>query len=146
MCRLPKATGGRRPIAMMRSLVRWWSRARSCLSEQWLLDHPSADIWGMSAGRTSSDSAFDLNLETEVAECLGEEVLAVSTCAREFFETIKPIALLTEACVVGMPLRLVWPLPELYRRPRRLRAFGSLSYAVRAFQGVLHDFSCGHRA
>ncbi|CAK0837814.1 unnamed protein product [Prorocentrum cordatum] len=137
MCRIPKASGGCRLITLMHSLIRWWSRARASTSKAWLTAHPNASIWGMGGGRSSSDSAFDLNLETEVSDCLDEHVVIVMLDAWKFFETIKPEWLLIEARLLGMPLRLVWMLIELYRQPRRLQAFGSVSYAVVSHQGVL---------
>ncbi|CAK0810080.1 unnamed protein product [Prorocentrum cordatum] len=128
--RLPKPSGGCRRIALMHSMVRMWSRARADISMGWLTQHPGVDIWGLGAGRSSSDAAFDLNLETEVAVALEEQVFTVLLDARKFFETVTPEALIQEARLLKMPLPLVWLVVELYRQPRRLQAFGSVSYEV----------------
>ena len=142
MVRLPKPTGGCRLITLMHTLIRWWSRARAGSSKAWLVANPSADIWGLGAGRSSSDAAFDLNIETEISEAMGEKTLTVLMDAWKFFETIRPESLLLEARIMGMPMRLVRLLLELYRQPRRLSAFGSVSYEVTAYQGVLAG--CSH--
>ncbi|CAK0882632.1 unnamed protein product [Prorocentrum cordatum] len=98
-----------------------WSRTRATVSKAWLSAHPRADIWGMGGGGSSSDTAFDLNVETEISAELGEHALAVLMGARD----------------LGLPLRLVGVLLELYRQPRGLCAFGSISCDVVAWQGVL---------
>ncbi|CAK0818307.1 unnamed protein product, partial [Prorocentrum cordatum] len=99
-------------------------------------------IWGMGGGRSSSGSAFDRNVETEISAALAECALTVLMGAWKFFEAIVPAALLVEARELGMPLRPVWMLLELYRQPRRLCAFGSISYDVVAWHGVLAG--CAH--
>ncbi|CAK0865013.1 unnamed protein product [Prorocentrum cordatum] len=68
--------------------------------------------------------------------------LTVLMGAWKLFETIVPAALLDEARELGMPLRFVRMLLELYRHTRRLCAFGSISYDVIAWQGVLAG--CAH--
>ncbi|CAK0909012.1 unnamed protein product, partial [Prorocentrum cordatum] len=137
MCRLPKPSGGCRLIALMNSMVRWWSRAWADISKGWLTQHPSVGTWGLGAGRSSSDAAFDLNLETEVAVALEKQVDTVLLDAWEFFEAVAPEALIQEARLLKMPLPLVWLLVELCRQPGRLQAFGSVSYEVVSYQGVL---------
>ncbi|CAK0847000.1 unnamed protein product, partial [Prorocentrum cordatum] len=102
----------------MRALVRL---SKASFSKAWLSVHPSADIWGMGGDKSSPDSAFNLNIETEISAALGEYTLTVLIEARE----------------LGMPLRIVWMLLELYRQPRRLCAFGSISHDVVAWQGAL---------
>ncbi|CAK0871854.1 unnamed protein product, partial [Prorocentrum cordatum] len=142
MARLPKPTGGCRLITLMHAMFWWWTRARTSVSKAWLSAHPGGDIWGMGGGRSSPDSAFDRNIETEIFAALGEYTLAVLMGAWEFLGTIVRAALLAEAREMGMPLRLVWMLLELYRQPRRLCAFGPASYDVVAWQGVLAG--CAH--
>ncbi|CAK0903414.1 unnamed protein product, partial [Prorocentrum cordatum] len=137
MSRLPKPSGGCRPIALMHDVVRWWSRAWADISKGWLMQHPSVDIWGLGAGRSSSNAAFDLGLATEVAVALEEQVVAVLQDAWKFFETVTPEALIQEARLLKMPLPLVWLLVELYRQLRRLQAFGSVSYEVVSYQVAL---------
>ncbi|CAK0794960.1 unnamed protein product [Prorocentrum cordatum] len=90
----------------------------------------SVDIWGLGAGRSSSEAAFALNLETEVAVNLQEQVITVPMDARKFFETVVPAALPQEARQPRMPLPLARLLLELCRQPVRLQAFGSVSYDV----------------
>ncbi|CAK0897269.1 unnamed protein product, partial [Prorocentrum cordatum] len=137
MRRLPKPSGGRRLIAITHYLVRWRSRARADISKGWLAQHPSVDIWGLGAGRSSSDAALDLNLETEVAVALEGQVAAVPLDAWNFFETVILEDLIKEARLLKMPLPLAWLVVELHRQPWRLQAFGSVSYEVVSYQGVL---------
>eukprot|EP00959_Pyramimonas_sp_CCMP1952_P217480 4548163-Pyramimonas_sp.AAC.1 len=58
MIRLPKPSGGYRLITLMDCTLRLWSRVRSSVTKQWIVAHPSADIWGLGGSRSSSDSAF----------------------------------------------------------------------------------------
>ncbi|CAK0797341.1 unnamed protein product, partial [Prorocentrum cordatum] len=111
--------------------------ARADISKGWLAQHPSVDIWGLGAGRSSSDAAFDLNLETEVAVALEEQVVTVFPVAWKFYQTVIPEALIQEARLLKMPLPLVWLLVELRRQPGRLQAFVSASYEVVSYRGVL---------
>eukprot|EP00959_Pyramimonas_sp_CCMP1952_P368091 7710670-Pyramimonas_sp.AAC.1 len=50
--------------------------------------------------------------------------------------------LLKEAEALHFPMRLAWMLVDLYRQPRRLRAFGSLSLQFCSHQGILAG--CNH--
>ncbi|CAK0910291.1 unnamed protein product [Prorocentrum cordatum] len=63
-------------------------------------------------------------------------VVTVLLDAWKFFEAVIPEALMQEARLLKMPLSLVWLL-ELYRQPRRLQAFGSVSYEVVSYQRLL---------
>ncbi|CAK0843992.1 unnamed protein product, partial [Prorocentrum cordatum] len=85
----------------------------------WLRQRPSVDIWGLGAGRSSSDAAFDLNLETEFAVNLQEQVITAPMDAWKSFETVVPAALLQEARQLRMPLHLVRLLIELCHQPGR---------------------------
>ncbi|CAK0852191.1 unnamed protein product, partial [Prorocentrum cordatum] len=91
---------------------------------------------------SSSDATFDLNLETEIAVALEEQVATVPLDAWKIFETVIPEALIQGARLHQMPLPLAWLVVELYRQPRRLQAFGSASYDVVSYRGVLAG--CAH--
>eukprot|EP00959_Pyramimonas_sp_CCMP1952_P055030 1149946-Pyramimonas_sp.AAC.1 len=53
-------------------------------------------FWG-SGNRTSSDSAFELNIMSEVARVTGQHSITVLMEMAECYETIRPDALLREA-------------------------------------------------
>eukprot|EP00959_Pyramimonas_sp_CCMP1952_P368247 7713857-Pyramimonas_sp.AAC.1 len=77
MVRLPKPSGGCRLITLMDSMIRIWSRVRAPVSRSWVSARPSADIWGLGSGRTPSESAFQLDLEAEIAEATQQKSLTV---------------------------------------------------------------------
>ncbi|CAK0853765.1 unnamed protein product [Prorocentrum cordatum] len=142
ICRLPKPSGGCRLVPLMHSLVRRWSRARAAVSWGWLRRQTSVNIWGLGAGMSSSDAAFDLNLETEVAVNLQVQVITAPMGAWKFFEAVVPAALLQEARQLRMQMPLAWLLIELRRQPRGRQAFGSVSYEAVSVQGGLAG--CAH--
>ena len=99
-------------------------------------------MWGLKGGKTSSDSAFDHNLEQEIGNLLGEHTATVLLDMTKCFDMVKHDALLQEARALGYPLRLAWMLLEVYCQPRRIRAYGSNSRATVAVQGVIAG--CSH--
>eukprot|EP00959_Pyramimonas_sp_CCMP1952_P165417 3458169-Pyramimonas_sp.AAC.1 len=73
---------------------------------------------------------------------MGEHAITALLDAWKCFELILRDALFQEARLVGYDLRLLWMLCQCYSLPRRLQAFGSVSFAVNVFQGILAG--CSH--
>ena len=94
-------------------------------------------MWGTKSGRTSSDSAFDHNLQQEVGELLGENTCTILLDMSKCYEMVDPHALLQEGRAFGFSMRLLWMLACSYQQPRRIRAFGSVSVGHESFQWIL---------
>ena len=137
LVRIPKSTGGCRLIALMHTLTRIWGRVRRPTAVAWERDHAHPTVWGTGPGRSSSDSAFSLNLASEIAHELREDCVTVFIDMVKCYECVNLQALLGEARATGFPLRLAWMAIQNYTQPRALRAFGSLSYSVSTSQGIL---------
>eukprot|EP00959_Pyramimonas_sp_CCMP1952_P289981 6064874-Pyramimonas_sp.AAC.1 len=67
MCRIPKADGGYRLLAVVHMFQRVWGRLRRGISRQWVREHRSEYVWGSRSRYTSSDSAFAHNLASDIA-------------------------------------------------------------------------------
>ncbi|CAK0872994.1 unnamed protein product, partial [Prorocentrum cordatum] len=140
MVRLSKPDGGCRLIGLMPTLVRVWGRARRPITKAWELVHPSALVWGTGPGRSSSDSACELNLAFEQARLGGRD--SAHVVVWKAYELVAPEAQLVEARALGFPMRLVWMLLITYRQPRTLAAFNTTSDLFVAWQGNIAG--CGH--
>ncbi|CAK0862105.1 unnamed protein product, partial [Prorocentrum cordatum] len=139
MVRLPKPDGGCRLIA---TLVRLWSRARRPITKAWELAHPSPLVWSTGPGRSSSGSAYELNLAKEQARLGGSDSAQVALDLWKAYELVAPEAQLVDARAPGSPLRLAWVLLSTYRQPRTLAAFNTTSDLFVAWQGKIAG--CGH--
>ncbi|CAK0828526.1 unnamed protein product [Prorocentrum cordatum] len=135
MVRLPKPDGGCRLIGLMPTLVRMWSRAGRPVTRDWGLAHPSALVWGTGPGRSSSDSAYELNLAKEQARLSGLDSAQVALDLWKAYELVAPEAQMVEAPALRFPMRLVWMLLSTYRQPRTLAAFNTTSDLFVAWQG-----------
>eukprot|EP00959_Pyramimonas_sp_CCMP1952_P284672 5951002-Pyramimonas_sp.AAC.1 len=61
----------------MHTLTRIWGRVRRPTAVAWERDHAHPTVWGTGPGRSSSDSAFSLNLASEIAHELREDCVTV---------------------------------------------------------------------
>ena len=71
LVRLPKPEGGARLIGLMNTLMRVLGRVRRPLSQRWEEDNQVKELCGVGKGRSSSSSAFEHNLQAELAQLLG---------------------------------------------------------------------------
>ena len=81
-------------------------------------------------------------METEIADLLGEHAVSVLVDIVKFYEFVIHSMLLAACQDLGYPMRLAFMLVAAYQEPRTLRAYGSLSEPVVAFQGMLAG--CSH--
>ncbi|CAK0838396.1 unnamed protein product [Prorocentrum cordatum] len=142
MVGLPKPGGGCRLIGLMPALVRVWSRARRPITKAWEFARPSSLVWGTGPGRSSSDSACELNLAKEQARLGGWDSAQVALDLWKAYEMVAPGAQLVQARALGFPLRLAWVLLSTYRQPRALAAFNTTSDLFVAREGNIAG--CGH--
>eukprot|EP00959_Pyramimonas_sp_CCMP1952_P020590 434455-Pyramimonas_sp.AAC.1 len=84
MVRLPKPDGDTRLIVFSHSMIRLWGKLRRPVSAERQASYQCDQMWGTRAGHTSSDSAFDRNIQQEGAWLLGEHactiLLGMSKC------------------------------------------------------------------
>eukprot|EP00959_Pyramimonas_sp_CCMP1952_P163158 3410684-Pyramimonas_sp.AAC.1 len=134
MVRLVNPDGGTLLITLVESLVRLWSRARRPMSRRWVQDHASLCIWGNRRGYSSSFSAYEHNLQAEIADRLGECSITVFLDMWKCFETVMYDALNVEARSMRFPMGLLGVLLGSCSQPRVIRAFGCWSKSFRALQ------------
>ncbi len=63
---IPKEGGGRRPIGLLASVVRWWERVRAPLVQQWRARHSRPFNWA-GPGRNAEQAVWEQSLVDEAA-------------------------------------------------------------------------------
>ncbi len=103
---LPKRDGGYRPIGLMISLFRVWSRLRRPLSELWEREHDEDFYWG-APGKSCDHAGWAHLLLEEAAVSSGQHSGSFFADLHKFYEFVSHEVLLSEAQEVGYPLRLL---------------------------------------
>ena len=74
ICLIPKSGGGRRPIGLLPSIVRWWMRARLRIVQAWQASNERAYFYaGASKGATVA--SWKQAARAELASCLPNVLL-----------------------------------------------------------------------
>ncbi|CAK0825537.1 unnamed protein product, partial [Prorocentrum cordatum] len=103
MCRIPKPDSGHRLIAVLDSFLRILGRC------------------------TSSDGAFENNLQAETGVLKGFFVASALLDLTKAYDMARPSQLFKEGPFWGYPPRMMWMLIQQYCMPRRLKGHGSIS-------------------
>ncbi len=99
---IPKATGGKRPIALLASLLRLWERVRVAAVQRWRSDHSREWNWAQK-GRSSERAVWVQSVFDEAAQSRGWESAAALLDLEKAFEHI--------------PLMRVWEAGKKHRFP-----------------------------
>ena len=135
---LPKVGGDagdpmdRRPIWLLPMLYRLWAAGRAQLFARWRASWPGGD------GRFGAEElAWQLALDLEAAEAMGEDVCGAALDWRKAFDSVPLASLRPVLQRAGVPGWLLEPLLATYHAPRRLRVEGALGDCWRPTSGIL---------
>ncbi len=133
---IPKEGGGRRPIGLMASIVRWWERIRAPIIHRWRLQNARPFNWA-APGRNAELAVWEQSLLDEAA--MAREWCSASTLVDlvKAFEHIPLQVLWEKAKAHRFPLRLIVLVLEICAAPRRLVFRGAVSEATETVTAVV---------
>ena len=123
---------GRRPIWLLPMLYRLWAAGRAQLFVQWRAAWP-----GGGGGVGAEELAWQLALDLETAEAMGEDVCGAALDWRKAFGSVPLASLRPVLQRAGVPGWLLEPLLSTYCAPRRLRVEGALGERWAPSSGIL---------
>ncbi len=133
---IPKEGGGRRPIGLLASVVRWWERIRAPLIQQWRVQNARPFNWA-APGRNAERAVWEQSLLDEAAMARGWCSAATLVDLVKAFEHIPLEVLWRKAKAHCFPLRLIVLVLELCAAPRRLVFRGAVSEATETLTAVV---------
>ena len=138
----PNATSGTRPIGLMSTTGRIWSRVRQNTVQRWEREVDCAAFWGKNSATAAERASYVHNLLTCHARRRGLTSITLFFDIMKFYEMISHDELRTAALHFGFDLGLLRALCCLYRAPRHARWGVSTSAKVRANGTVVAGCSC----
>ncbi len=102
---IPKEGGGRRPIGLLASVVRWWERMRAPVIRGWRMRHARPFNWA-APGRSAEKAVWEVALRDEAAMARGLSSAATLVDLVKAFEHI--------------PLETLWAKGKKHRFPRKV--------------------------
>ncbi len=143
---IPKASGGRRPIGVLVSLMRVWERARRPLVQRWREACPRSYQW-MTKGRGAGRAVWAQTVMEEAARQMGLATATVLVDLMKAFEQIILAEVWSAGVRHGFPTQLLRLGLELCTARRRLVYRGAYSEghadtlsAILAGSGFATDF------
>ncbi len=133
---IPKEGGGRRPIGLLASLVRWWERLRAPAVQRWRLEHARPFNWA-APGRSAEKAVWDVSLRDEAAMARGMCSAATLVDLVKAFEHIPLEALWARGREHGFPLKVLRLVLELCSAVRRLVFRGAVSQPTSTLTAVI---------
>ncbi len=133
---IPKAAGGRRPIGILASLVRWWERVRQPEIQRWREQH-ARDYNFSARGRRAEQAVWRQALTDEAAKARGLQSAATLVDLVKAFEMVLLQEVWRAAQRHDFPLWAIALILESCSFVRRLLCSGAVSRGVQAFSGVL---------
>ncbi len=133
---IPKEGGGRRPIGLMASVVRWWERVRAPLIQKWRSENARPFNWA-GPGRNAERAVWEQSLLDEAALARGWASASTLVDLVKAFEHIPLEVLWRKAKAHRFPLRLICLVLELCAAPRRLVFRGAVSEVTTTLTAVV---------
>ncbi len=133
---IPKEGGGRRPIGLLASIVRWWERVRAPLIQQWRARNARPFNWA-APGRSAERAVWEQSLLDEAAMARGWCSASTLVDLVRAFEHVPLEVLWRKAKAHHFPLRLICLVLELCAAPRRLVFRGAVSEATNTLTAVV---------
>ena len=131
----PGGEGGpldRRPIWLLSTLYRLWAAGRARLFARWRLSWAGEDVQ-----RGAEELAWDLALELEAAEALGETLAGAALDWRKAYDHIDLGTLPGVLARAGVPQWIIGPAMGAYTANRRLRVGRAIGGAWAPSSGIL---------
>ena len=133
---IPKPAGGRRPIAILATLVRIWERARKAQVRQWADAHVKEYDWA-AKGRSSEAAAWSQSLYDEAATQLGLSSAAAFFDLAKAYEMVRLQDVWEAGRRANFPLGVLRVAMEVFAFARRLTFRKSVTAAVHTLSAIL---------
>ncbi len=133
---IPKDGGGRRPIGLLASLVRWWEKIRAPAVKRWRVEHARPFNWA-APGRSAEKAVWVVSLLDEAAAAKGFSSGATLVDLVKAFEHIPLETLWQRGKRHGFPQVILRLVLELCAAPRRLVYRGAVSAATSTLTAVV---------
>ena len=133
---IPKASGGRRPIGLLASLVRLWERARKIEVEKWRSSCRREYNW-MCRGKGSERSAWAQSIYDEAAVASGRTTASVMLDLVKAFEQVVLGQVWRCGAKLDFPKRLLTLALEACAFTRRLSYKGAVSSEAHTVTAIL---------
>ncbi len=133
---IPKSAGGRRPIGVLASLVRWWERVRQPEVQQWRMQQ--AREYNYSArGRRADQAVWRQALTDEAAKSRGLHSASTLVDLVKAFEMVLLQEVWASAVRHGFPLWALVLILEACSFTRRLVYCSAVSRGVQTLSAIL---------
>ena len=117
---IPKQAGGVRPIALMASLYRLWTRLRRAEADEWILRNDRA-YFAVGKGRSPEATVWRQAVRAERAVGVGRAAATVLQDMRKFYEKFSIKRLAGQAVKLQVPSPLMKLPIAVYQGPRIIR-------------------------
>ena len=119
---LPKPKGGFRPIVLMNSLFKLWSRARRPGVQGWWYDENDQPFLACGKGRSVEACVWRRSVRSEAGVAMGKSAATVLWDARKFYGNFILELLVQRGIRLGFPRAILLVCCYMYRAQRILRA------------------------
>ncbi len=133
---IPKRDGGRRPIGLLPSLYRIWSKVRAGEVRDWERRW-ARSYFAAGPGKAADAAAWRTALRAEMAAAAGADSASVLWDLLKCFEHGRHFLLAQEASEVEFPIVIARMSAEMYRAERRLIIDDAVSEAVSPTRGFM---------
>ena len=133
---IPKAGGGRRPIAVLPALVRIWERVRKSTTYEWAEKNVREYNWA-AAGRSAEDASWHLAIRDEAYAERGDSTASVMLDLTKAFDHVKLKDVWRAGVSLGFSPRVLRAVLEAYCFRRRLAFSGAYSRPITTFEAIL---------
>ena len=133
---IPKASGGRRPIGVMASVIRLWEAARKPVIWQWRAKNARPYNWA-AAGRSAEAAIWGQTVRDEVAQAKGKSCGAVLFDLVKAYEYVRLELVWEAGMAAGFPALVLRLLMESFAFARTLIYRGALAKGITTLSAIL---------
>ncbi len=133
---IPKEAGGRRPIGLLASVVRWWEKIRGPEVQRWRVQHARPFNWA-APGRSAEKAVWQVSLRDEAAAARGQSSASSMLDLVKAFEHIPLETLWKKGREHSFPLVILRLVLEMCAAPRRLVFRGAVSEPTATLTAVI---------
>jgi hypothetical protein len=136
ICLIPKADGGRRPIGLLPSIIRWWMRARLVIVRAWQAAHERVYFYA-GAGKCAKVASWKQAARAELARAIPQVDYAGALLDMvKAFERVPLEWLVRQGKKYAYPMQILALSIKAYQLPRTVVIDGICSALVLALRGI----------
>jgi hypothetical protein len=136
VCLIPKSDGGRRPIGLLPTIIRWWMRARLDVVRAWQTAHERIYFYG-GRGKSSKVASWKQAARAELAQAVPNTDWAGSYLDMvKAFERVPLDWLVRQGRKYSYPMQVLALSIRAYQLPRTIIIDGVCSALVLALRGI----------